>query len=197
MSKLLFVVSILLTLLVSVQPFSDAQAAQEAHGRPQSPRKAEAVAVDTNELEEFPYDAGKVKFIATSEQTAGAYAVVELTEMPGYKTAWHRHNNYEETFYVMEGVLTITIANETHELPAGSYILIPRGTPHAQGNFSAHPVRLLTTFTPGGFDRFFADRVELFKTVKPGEVGFQTRFDGLRAKNRHWVEILGDWTIQK
>src|SRR3954465_2784997 len=103
MSKKLFVASILLTLLMSVQPFSDAQAAQEAHGRQQSPGKAEAVAVDTNELEEFLYDAGKVKFIATSEQTAGAYAVVELTEMPGYKTAWHRHNNCEEAFYVVEG----------------------------------------------------------------------------------------------
>src|SRR5581483_3386587 len=32
----------------------------------------------------------------------------------------------------------------------GSYVLIPRGTPHAQGNFSTHPVRLLTMFTPVG-----------------------------------------------
>src|SRR4029077_12751911 len=118
----------------------------------QNQNKSKIVTLNTNDREAFEYDAGKVKFIATSEETNGAYAVVELTEMPGYKTAWHQHNNCEEAFYVVEGVLTIQLADKLYEMPAGSYILIPRGTPHGQGNFTNMPVRLLTTFTPGGFD---------------------------------------------
>ena len=74
---------------------------------------------------------------------------------------------------------------------------VMRGTPHGQGNFSKNPVRLLTTFTPGGFDLFFKDRVELFKTVKPGDSAFKKKFDELREKHRKWFEILGTWDIQK
>ena len=156
-------------------------------------RKPDVVAVDTNDLEVFSFDAGKIRFIASSEQTHGAYAVLELTEMPGYKTAWHQHNTCEEAFYVLEGVLTIKMLDKNYTFPAGSYVLIPRGTPHGQGNFGDKPLRLLTTFTPGGFDHFFRDRVELYKTIKPGDPAFAKRFDELRAKHKQFVQILGKW----
>lgn len=184
-------------LLFGFTPSSEAQTKSETSSAGQDQSKPKIVALNTNELEAFSYDAGKVKFIATSDDTNGAYAVVELTEMPGYKTAWHQHNNCEEAFYVLEGALTIKLADKLYEMPAGSYILIPRGTPHGQGNFTNKPVRLLTTFTPGGFDLFFRDRVELFRTVKPGDPTFQERFDELRAKHRQWVEILGSWVVPK
>ena len=158
-----------------------------------TPSSVEVIAINTNDLPTLPYDAGMIKFIATSEKTGGRSAVVELTEMPGYKTAWHRHDNCEESFYVLEGVLTIKIADRTRVYPAGSFVLIPRGTPHGQGNFSQAPVKLLTTFTPGGFDAFFVDRVELFKQAKPGNAEFERRFDALRTKHGQWVQILGAW----
>ena len=154
---------------------------------------ARVVLVNTNDLEALPYDAGEVKFIAASEDTNTSYAVVELTEMPGYKTAWHRHNNCEEAFYVVEGTLTIKLSDKVYEMPAGSYISIPRGTPHGQGNFTGKPVRLLTTFTPGGFDQFFRDRVALFRTITPGDARFKEKFNELREKHKQWVEILGVW----
>jgi hypothetical protein len=95
---------------------------------------------------------------------------------------------------VIEGTLTIQIGDSLSRLPAGSYIRIPRGIPHGQGNFTSDPVRLLTTFTPGGFDVFFEDRVALYKTTKPGDPSFQAKFDELRRKHRKWVEILGTWS---
>jgi quercetin dioxygenase-like cupin family protein len=141
-------------LLFGFAPTPKTKAKLEKSSSGQNQSKPKIIALNTNDLEAFDYDAGKVKLIATSEDTNGAYAVVELTEMPGYKTAWHQHNNCEEAFYVVEGVLTIQLADKLYEMPAGSYILIPRGTPHGQGNFTNMPVRLLTTFTPGGFDLF-------------------------------------------
>ena len=197
MNKLLYAVIGTLALLFGFAQFSYGQTKLEKPLPSQGQTKPKIVAVDTNALESFSYDAGKIKFIASSEDTNSAYAVVELTEMPGYKTAWHQHNNCEEAFYIVEGVLTIKITEKTYEMSAGSYILIPRGTPHGQGNFSKNPVRLLTTFTPGGFDHFFKGRVELYKTVKPGEPGFQKRFDELREKHKVWVEVLGAWDIPK
>lgn len=154
---------------------------------------AQPVVTNINEIAPVLYDAGRMKFIAVSSQTNGTMAVVELIEMPGYKTAWHQHNNCEETFYVLEGTLTIKIRDKQYELKEGSFVFIPRGTPHGQGNFSNKRVRLLTTFTPGGFDLFFQDRVELFKSTKPKDPGFQNAFEALRKKHNKWVEILGTW----
>src|SRR5215467_1717932 len=137
-------------LLFGFAPTSKTQAKLEKYSSGQNQSKPKIIAVNINDLEAFDYDAGKVKFIATSEDTNGAYAVVELTEMPGYKTAWHQHNNCEEAFYVVEGVLTIQLADKLYEMPAGSYILITRGTPHAQGNSTNTPLSLQAAAPPGG-----------------------------------------------
>src|SRR5215468_1556037 len=74
-------------LLFGFVPTSKRQAKLEKSSSAQNQSKPKIIAVNTNDLEAFDYDAGKVKLIATSEDTNRAYAVVELTEMPGYKTA--------------------------------------------------------------------------------------------------------------
>ena len=65
--------------------------------------------------------------------------------------------------------MTIRINDSLSDYPAGSYVLIPRGTAHAQGNRGKLPARILLTMTPGGFERSFKDRVDLFKTAKPSD----------------------------
>lgn len=177
-------------LLVSAVFFSLEQLAH-AQTKPEAPK---ILVFNPDEPQSFAYDAGKVRFLTSSEATEGAWSLVELTEMPGYKTPWHRHNDADEAFYVLEGVLTARIADSTYELPAGSYVLIPRGTPHAQGNLGNVPVKVLVATTPGGFERFFADRVELFRTVKPDNPVFMKRMTEI--VDRHDVEVLGPWQPQ-
>ena len=70
------------------------------------------IAVKAGEPDELSYDAGTVRFLVSSEDTHGAWSLVELKEMPGYHTNLHRHNHTDEAFYVMEGVLTVRI-NDT------------------------------------------------------------------------------------
>jgi quercetin dioxygenase-like cupin family protein len=161
------------------------------------PAKIKVVAVDTNALESFPYDAGKAKFIVTSEDTSGAWSLVELTEMPGYHTNLHRHSYTSEAFYVLEGVLTVKINDKVAEFSAGSYVLIPPGTPHEQGNRGKVPVRLLLTMTPGGFERSFKDRAELFKTVKPSDPDFRKKRQENAKKGSYDVEFLADWDLHE
>jgi quercetin dioxygenase-like cupin family protein len=170
---------------------SEGQTAQP----PTEPTKIKIVAVDTNALESFPYDAGKAKFIVSSEDTSGAWSLVELTEMPGYHTNLHRHNYTSEAFYVLEGVLTVKINDKVAEYSAGSYVLIPPGTPHEQGNRGKVPVRLLLTMTPGGFERSFKDRAELFKTVKPSDPDFRKKRQENAKKGSYDVEFLADWDL--
>jgi mannose-6-phosphate isomerase-like protein (cupin superfamily) len=155
------------------------------------------VALQPDHPAELPYDAGALRMLASSADTKGAWSLVELKEMPGYHTNLHRHNHTDEAFYVLEGTLTVKINDQTLDYPAGSFVLIPRGTPHAQGNRGKVPVRVLLTMTPGGFERSFLDRAELFKTVKPGDPDFRKRRDEVTKRSGVDVERLAMWDLQQ
>src|SRR5688500_5968485 len=73
----------------------------------QDKNNPKSVALKPAEPDELEYDAGTVRFLASSEETAGAWSLVEVKEIPGYKTPLHRHNSTDEAFYVLEGVLTV------------------------------------------------------------------------------------------
>src|SRR5688572_25313613 len=155
--------------------------------------KPTVIALNTANLEVFPYDAGQAKFLASSEDTGGKWSLVELTEMPGYHTNFHRHLHTAEAFYVLEGVLSVNLNGKTVDYPAGSYIFIPPGTIHAQGNRGKLPVKVLLTMTPGGFERSFRDRSELFKTIKPNDPDFRKKRLELSAKGNYDVEFIENW----
>jgi quercetin dioxygenase-like cupin family protein len=193
---------LLLTLFVSVLFFA-VEGLSETETKPQNALseqdrgKPSIIAVKSGEPHALAYDAGTVRFLASSGDTNGAWSLVELTEMPGYKTNLHRHNHTDEAFYVLEGVLTVRIDTTVSEYPAGSYVLIPRGTPHAQGNGGKVPVRILLAMTPGGFERSFKDRAELFKTAKPDEPDFRQKRKENAIKGNYDVEFLADWDLPK
>lgn len=180
-------------LLVGVIQFAGAQTASENENAKADRRKPKLVTLKPGEPEILTYDAGTVRFLATSEDTHGAWSLVEVTEMPGYKTRLHRHIYTDEAYYVLEGVLTAKFGDKTYELPAGSYILIPHGTPHAQGNLGKVPVRVLLTMTPAGFEGSFRDRAELFKTIKPDDPTLIKKREEMMTRKKYDREFLGDW----
>lgn len=155
--------------------------------------KPKTITLKAGEPQLRTYDAGTMRMLAASADTNGTWSLVELTEMPGYHTNLHRHNHTGEAFYVLEGVLTLKMNRKVTEYPAGSYVLIPRGTPHAQGNAGKVPVRVLLTMTPGGFERSFVDRAELYKRMKPTDPDFRKRRKENADKGNYDVEFLADW----
>jgi quercetin dioxygenase-like cupin family protein len=192
---------ILSALLVSAA-FLSFEQSSEAQTQPDKTPSAtdlsrpKVIVLKSGEPVELTYDAGTMRMLASSADTNGAWSLVELKEMPGYHTNLHRHNHTDEAFYVIEGVLTVKMNNKIIDYPAGSYVLIPRGTPHAQGNRGKAPVKVLLTMTPGGFEQSFLDRVELFKTVKPSDPDFRKRRDELTNNSKVDVERLANWDLQ-
>jgi quercetin dioxygenase-like cupin family protein len=183
--------------LVSFERLANTQTQPQRTQSEQDKDRPKLIAVKAGEPDEFSYDAGTVRFLASSEDTHGAWSLVELKEMPGYHTNLHRHNHTDEAFYVMEGVLTVRINDSLSDYPAGSYVLIPRGTAHAQGNRGKLPARILLTMTPGGFERSFKDRVDLFKTAKPSDPDFRQKRKENAVKGNYDVEFLADWVLPK
>lgn len=67
---------------------------------------------------------------------------------PRYIAPIHLHRNDDEAWYVLEGVLRVKSGHEEIELPAGSGLLVPRGTPHTYWNPAPGRVRYLLIMTP-------------------------------------------------
>jgi quercetin dioxygenase-like cupin family protein len=197
MKKILLFALLVSALFFSFERLSKSQTKTDNTQSEQDKGRPKLIALKSGELDELTYDAGTVRFLATSADTNGAWSLVELKEMPGYHTNLHRHNHTDEAFYVMEGVLTVKINDKLSDYPAGSYVLIPRGTPHAQGNRGKVPARILLTMTPGGFERSFQDRVDLFKTAKPSDPDFRQKRTANAVKGNYDVEFLSDWDLPK
>ena len=75
----------------------------------------------------------------------------------------HVHREQHDTFYVLEGVLTIQVRDELTEIGPGDFATVPPGIPHTFDNVHADqpPVRVVNLMTPAGLDRFFVGLVEL------------------------------------
>jgi len=170
--------------------------ATSGQNKTQSSVPVKITALSPDEPEPLVYDAGaiapnKVRYLTTGEGTGGKWSLIELTENPGTKTTWHRHNRTDQAYYVLEGVFTVKINDKTYEYGPGGYVFIPRGTPHGTGNRTRSIVRVLLTNTPSGFDQYFKARAELLKTMKPTDPQFKKKVAEYRKI--YDAEELGTW----
>ena len=70
-------------------------------------------------------------FLATGEQTEGAFCLVDEHASRGESVPLHRHRDDMESFYVLEGEITLYIGEQPGvRAPAGSFAHIPGGTVH-------------------------------------------------------------------
>ncbi|MDQ3817144.1 MAG: cupin domain-containing protein [Acidobacteriota bacterium] len=157
-------------------------------------KKINPLVLTPEESKAVATDSGTVRFLVNSEDTNGAFATLEVTERE-YATDLHRHNFTDEAYYVLEGTLTVYVGGKIHKLGPGSYLFIPKGTPHAQGNLGKTPVKVLLTVTPGGFEGFMRDRAELIKRTPRGSPDFMKRIYEIVKK--YDLERLGDSPLEK
>jgi quercetin dioxygenase-like cupin family protein len=129
---------------------------------------------------------------ARSDQTDGAYAIVELTGAPGDMPPLHVHTHDDEGFYVLEGALRLHIgpADVLHLRP-GEFALAPRGICHTYVVESERPARWLT-ISNGGFDRFVEElSVPARYSGLPDEPEMPPPDELAHVSERHGIVILG------
>jgi quercetin dioxygenase-like cupin family protein len=98
---------------------------------------------------------GPLTFKLRSAQTQGAMTVFENVIPPGQGPPLHVHTSEDEALYVLEGQFHLKLDDELRVAPAGSFVFVPRGTPHCFQNIAAAPARVLVIFTPARMERFF------------------------------------------
>ena len=97
---------------------------------------------------------GNVEFLArTSDTPFFNLAIVVLR--PGQGVDSHVHAAEDDSFYVLDGTLTVALGEErrVEQAGPGTFVLVPCGTAHEIRNDSAADVRMLNVHSPGGLDR--------------------------------------------
>jgi quercetin dioxygenase-like cupin family protein len=138
---------------------------------------------------------GQVRILADGALTGGSWSTLERTEPPGTRTGLHRHNRMDEAFYVVSGEFTLFVSGKLHRLKPGAFVFIPRGTPHAQGNSSSQTVKIVSFFSPAGWEQSARDRAALHAEHPAGSAEFAKRIGGVLEK--HDIEVLGPSPIPK
>jgi mannose-6-phosphate isomerase-like protein (cupin superfamily) len=91
----------------------------------------------------------------STEETAGAYCVIEHRGGLQAAPPIHLHRKADEIFEVLEGRVGFWLAGQIIEAKPGMTIAIPKNMPHAWRNLGETESRMVITFIPGGTDGFF------------------------------------------
>ena len=95
---------------------------------------------------------GNIEFLARTQDTPrfnlGLLTVQPHSDGPPP----HIHQSEDDSFYILEGVLTFTIDGEDVEAPAGTFVLVPPGNDHTFANRGDALVRVINVHAPAGFD---------------------------------------------
>jgi quercetin dioxygenase-like cupin family protein len=97
----------------------------------------------------------RTKVLLRSEQTDDQVSVIETTVPTGFPGPPLHHHDFDETFYVLEGELTVQLEEEIFTRTRGELAFALRNVPHTFANLSGASARTLIICTPAGFERFF------------------------------------------
>jgi mannose-6-phosphate isomerase-like protein (cupin superfamily) len=101
------------------------------------------------------YDMGRIAavFKADGAETSGGYSISEWWLEP-HTTGPGPHSHAEDdTFYVIEGTMSVLVGDRWVEAPKGAFVLVPGGTTHDFENRSAARAALLNFSHPGDFEQ--------------------------------------------
>ena len=96
-------------------------------------------------------------FKVLSEQTRGAYAILEQKIPAGYGPPLHVHRQETEIFYILEGQFEVTVGEQKVVAPTGAMVVGPRNIPHTFRNIGSQDGHLLLTVIPGRFANYFIE----------------------------------------
>jgi quercetin dioxygenase-like cupin family protein len=127
-------------------------------------------------------------FKTTSAETGGSMTAFDTMVAPGGEgPPLHMHTEQDEFMYVLDGSFTIKLGDDLIDATAGSFVFIPRGTPHTWKNARDVPASFYAGFVPAApaFEQWFIRYEKL-----PADQRGTERFARLAAEMKAF-EVLG------
>ncbi|MGH2557555.1 MAG: cupin domain-containing protein [Thermomicrobiales bacterium] len=127
------------------------------------------------------------------EETDGRFSLLEWLQPPGEMTPLHVHRRADQTFYVLEGELTLYLPGVTLVIGPGACGYGPMNVPHTEQVTSSVPVKLVEVNSPAGFEAFVAAAgVPAADLTLPPPFQAEPDFERLaRLAAEHHIDVLG------
>jgi len=129
-------------------------------------------------------------FLATGDQTGGVFSLVDEQATRGESVPLHRHRDDMESFYVLEGELTLYVGDQPGaRAAAGSFAHIPGGTVHGF-RIESETARYLILTTPRHGEFYRA----ITLASRPGGLPPLESVEGSRIKQasrEYGIEFVG------
>ena len=104
----------------------------------------------------------------------------------------HRHSHEDEYSYVIEGRVGALLGDEVVMSAPGDLIFKPRDQWHTFWNAGDEPARILEIISPAGFERYFAELIDLggSRRASPQELRALGQRFGLEVNPQSIPELL-------
>src|SRR6516162_8395672 len=102
------------------------------------------------------YSGHLMTFLATAEDTQGKFALIDAVARKGNVPPPHIHHREEETFYVLEGEMTVSVGDPTIKATPGTMVCLPRDVAHSFV-IDSEQGRVLILLTPAGLEGWFKE----------------------------------------
>lgn len=103
----------------------------------------------------------RTSLLATSDDTDGAWSLIENEADPTHGPTPHWHKEMIEGIYMLEGEIDIEIDGEDRRAGPDDFVLMPPRRVHTFTVVSNQPARFLILASPSGLEEYFAEMQEL------------------------------------
>ena len=131
-------------------------------------------------------------FLLTGKDTGDAFFMAEVSVPAGGGPPPHIHHREDETFYLLEGTLTIRVGENTITASPGDSAFLPRGIAHSFRNTGNGNARALVVISPAGLENYFAEVFDpaTDRAAAPPPPNKELIARALAASPRYGLELL-------
>ena len=115
-------------------------------------------------------------FLATQRNTGGKFITLTTLGPKGDRIPEHFHEKHTETFFCLDGIMTMWASGEELQLLPGDFLHIPAGTIHSY-RLDAPFTRFVGTLAPGLFGPFFRTMCDPYDAYIFPQTPKPVRFD--------------------
>lgn len=147
-------------------------------------RVGNAFVLGPGEGRSIPIGSFSMSLLASEDDTAGTFSLLEATEPAGFGPPLHIHHAAAEAFYVLDGEYRMWIESREFACPAGSFVYIPAGMRHGF-RVGDVPSRKLNLYLPAAMVGYFE---ELSQAIASGDAS-PADLEAIAA--RAGMEVIG------
>ena len=128
---------------------------------------------------------------AGAAETNGTLSFIDQIIPPGFTSPWHVHHTEDESFFVVEGTMTVLAGEHAVTLKAGDFAFGPRSVPHGFRIEGSKSARVLLMTNGGNFGAFIHENSSSADSETPPEPNPADLPKLAASAERHGITILG------